>query len=176
MFRKVWPLSPDLAAIDLTVLLEMGRMVVEQNGSFNMSVSAEELYERLNKAGMTKETIIECEDMLRVRGYVKDLIKYLDSPVFHCRLTDSGFGRIGPTVYPDYGKAKDEICKVLALNAPEVRVSAHSLSILLGRPQFVMDNLLSMLQGEGMVSMRNYSEVGNFTVDWISPELRRRLG
>ncbi|MFN0102978.1 MAG: toll/interleukin-1 receptor domain-containing protein [Bryobacteraceae bacterium] len=171
--HEATPLAADLAAIDLTLLLEMGRMVVAQGGSFDMSVDAGDLY---NKAGLTKEAITESQDMLRVRGYIKDLIKYLDSPIFHCRLTDSGFGLIGPTVYPEYETAKGEIVRTLAMSVPRAKISAHSLSALLARPQFVMDHLLAVLQSEGMVSMRNYSEVGNFTVEWISPELRRRLG
>jgi hypothetical protein len=134
-------------------------------------VDGNELQRTPEMSSLPRKEFSDSLDMLESEHLVS-LSKFIGAELPRIRLTTYGFQQYAQAYIVDYGKIIESIASAI------VNQGIHSNTALrerMEKPQFLIDHVLALLEGQGCIQMTKYIG-GQIRVFDISVKLKRALG
>jgi TIR domain len=165
----------NLAQIDAVFFEAACRIAIDQGHPL---IHAEPLVASLKEQGISEEQIMETQEVLEGRYYVK-LFRVLGPPhAYDFSITTHGFEQFAREGVPNYDKFWTDVARILVRKVLQEKgqTSKHSIANELQQPRFIVEHLLEEFENKGLIKVAK-SIGGDLFMDvwWVSPELRRRL-
>jgi hypothetical protein len=158
-----------LTPIDSVVFEHSCRVAVEQGHS--TLIGGERLVADLAQLGISEKQIMETEEILEGRLFIK-LLRVMGPPhVYDFSITSYGFEQFVQGAIPDYGTLCADVGRLLV---QEKQSSNFSIAQELDRPVRLVDHILESMEYSGLLKASQTMD-GTIDVYWVSPELKRKL-
>ncbi len=160
----------DLTRIDSVVFEIACRMALEAD---NPLINVEPLVASLREKGISEAQIIETEEILEGRGYIK-LHRTMGPPhAYAFSVEPFGFQQFVKVAFPDFGKICMDVARILV---QKENVTQRSVASALNQPVFLMEHVFRVFESNGFIKCGESIGGGlHISVLWVSPELRRKL-
>jgi hypothetical protein len=162
-----------LAPIDSVIFEHACRIAIKQGHSD--VISGEQVVSELSAQGISEAQILETEEVLEGRGYIRIHLVMGPRHAYDFAITTFGFDKFVQEGIQDYGNLCGSVATLL------VREECHNntgVAQTLGQPIRVIDHILEALKESGLIKFQTtYGGAGGaeMWVHWVSPELRRKL-
>jgi hypothetical protein len=158
-----------LTPIDSVIFEHACKVAIEQGHS--TLISGERLVTELGQQGISEAQIMETEEILEGRLYIK-LLRVIGPPhAYDFGITSYGFDQFVRAGIPGYGKLCADVALLLVRSEEN---SNLAVAKKLSQPIRIIDHILETLKHNGLVKASETID-GTIDVYWVSPELRRKF-
>jgi hypothetical protein len=158
-----------LTPIDSVIFEHACKIAIEQGHS--TLISGERLVTELGPQGISEAQIIETEEILEGRIYIKVLRVFGPPHAYDFSITSYGFDQFVQVAIPHYGKLCADVARLLVRSGGN---SNFDSSRELNQPIRIIDHIFETLKHNGLIKSSETLD-GTIDVYWVSPELRRKL-
>jgi hypothetical protein len=131
------------------------------------------LVAHLAEQGVSESQIMETQEVLDTRGYIK-LHRTSGPPQVHAfGVQQFGFGHYIRAAIPDFGNICTDVSRVLVRKEC---MSHRGIARRLNQPVFLIEHVFRLLESKSLIKYAE-SKGGGIHLDafWVSPQLRRNL-
>ena len=161
----------ELTRIDSIIFERACRIAIDQ-GDPDI-ISGKQLVSELGAQGISEAQIMETQDVLEGRRYIK-LHRVIAPPhALDFAITTVGFDRFAQVGIPDYGKICGDVARLLVREAEKTNTGVAQA---LNQPIRIIEHIFESLAHNGLIKFDTERGGGlHIYVFWVSPELRRKL-
>jgi hypothetical protein len=142
-------------------------MALAEDSAF---INPDPLIAAISPLGISETQIIETQEILNGRGYIK-LIRTMGQPHVNVfTVQPFGFDKYVRVAVPDFSQICTDVMRILVR---EESMNHKEIALRLNQPTFLVEHVLHLLESNSLV---RYAESGSgVNVFWVSPELKRKL-
>jgi hypothetical protein len=158
-----------LSPIDSVIFEHACNVAMEQGHS--SLIHGERLVKELEPQGISEEQIMETEEILEGRLYI-EVLRVMGLPhAYDFAITSYGFDQFAQAGIADYGTLCRDVARLLV---QEEHRSNFTIAQQLSKPIRIVDHILETFKYNGVLRSSQTLD-GQIHVNWISPELKRKL-
>lgn len=160
-----------LIEADALVFERACKIAIEQGDSD--VVSGERLVAELSPNGISEEQVIEAEEVLEGRGYVKVHRVMGPRHAYDLAITHYGFQQFARIGIPNFRLLCGEVERIIVRDK---RTNNHAVAQELDQPIMVIEHIFGSMQKNGLIKYAESIGGGlHMDIYWMSPELRRKV-
>jgi len=159
-----------LTKIDSIIFECACKMAIEQGYSL---IEATQLVSALRRQDISESQILETQQILEGRGYIKPFRVVGPEHVYDFAISDYGFNQFAQVGIENYPGLCANVARMLVR---QEETEKTSIAQRLNQPVLVIHHIFVALESKNLITCLGHRSVdGQMFVHWVSPELRRML-
>jgi hypothetical protein len=160
-----------LIEADALVFEHACKIAIEQGQS--VVVGGERLVAELGPKGTSEQQIVDAEEVLEGRGYIKVHRVMGPRHAYDLAITHYGFQQFARIGIPNFKQLCGEVGRIIVRDQ---RTNNHAVAQELGQSIMLIEHIFASLKQKGLIKYAESIGVGlHMDIYWISPELRRKV-